>query len=69
LGTLTLSGENTYTGGTTVEGSKLIIANQDRPGTGSGPVNDGSIVTINGNNFQATCPGGDGSDLTLTVVP
>jgi autotransporter-associated beta strand protein len=30
---------------------------------------DGSIVTINGNNFQANYEGGDGNDLTLTVVP
>ena len=30
---------------------------------------DGSIVTISGNNLQATYEGGDGNDLTLTVVP
>jgi autotransporter-associated beta strand protein len=30
---------------------------------------DGEIVTINGNNFQASYSGGDGNDLTLTVVP
>ncbi len=30
---------------------------------------DGGIVTINGNNFQASYEGGDGNDLTLTVVP
>ena len=30
---------------------------------------DGSIVTVNGNNFQANYEGGDGNDLTLTVVP
>jgi autotransporter-associated beta strand protein len=28
---------------------------------------DGGIVTINGNNFQASYEGGDGNDLTLTV--
>ena len=32
-------------------------------------LSDGSIVTINGNNFQASYEGGDGNDLTLTVVP
>jgi hypothetical protein len=30
---------------------------------------DGGIVTINGNNFEASYSGGDGNDLTLTVVP
>ena len=30
---------------------------------------DGGIVTINGNNFQASYEGGDGNDLTLTAVP
>jgi autotransporter-associated beta strand protein len=30
---------------------------------------DGGIVTINGNNFQPSYSGGDGNDLTLTVVP
>ncbi len=30
---------------------------------------DGAIVTIDGNNLQASYEGGDGNDLTLTVVP
>jgi hypothetical protein len=30
---------------------------------------DGAIVTVGGNNFQASYEGGDGNDLTLTVVP
>ncbi len=29
----------------------------------------GAILTVNGNNFQASYEGGDGNDLTLTVVP
>ena len=29
---------------------------------------DGSIITIRGNNLQASYEGGDGNDLTLTVV-
>jgi autotransporter-associated beta strand protein len=32
-------------------------------------VADGTIVTVNGNNLQASYEGGDGNDLTLTVVP
>ncbi len=30
---------------------------------------DGGILTVNGNNFQADYEGGDGNDLTLTVLP
>ena len=30
---------------------------------------DGGIVTANGNNLQASYSGGDGNDLTLTLVP
>jgi hypothetical protein len=30
---------------------------------------DGAIVNVNGNDFQADYQGGDGNDLTLTVVP
>jgi hypothetical protein len=30
---------------------------------------DGSMITIKGNNLQASYEGGDGNDLTLTVVP
>jgi len=30
---------------------------------------DGSIFTVHGTNFQANYEGGDGNDLTLTVVP
>jgi autotransporter-associated beta strand protein len=30
---------------------------------------DGAILTVNGNDLQATYAGGDGNDLTLTVVP
>jgi hypothetical protein len=30
---------------------------------------DGAIISANGGNFQANYSGGDGNDLTLTVVP
>lgn len=30
---------------------------------------DGAIVNVKGNNLQANYAGGDGNDLTLTVVP
>jgi len=32
-------------------------------------LSDGAILTANGNNFQASYHGGDGNDLTLTVMP
>ena len=32
-------------------------------------LSDGAVLTANGNNFQASYEGGDGNDLTLTVVP
>ena len=34
-----------------------------------GNLADGAIVNVNGNNLQASYEGGDGNDLTLTVVP
>jgi autotransporter-associated beta strand protein len=44
--------------------------------TSANPINgtfsnlaDGAIVNVNGNNLQASYTGGDGNDLTLTVVP
>ncbi|MBA3830877.1 MAG: hypothetical protein H0X34_03080 [Chthoniobacterales bacterium] len=30
---------------------------------------DGAILAVNGNNLQANYEGGDGNDLTLTVLP
>jgi autotransporter-associated beta strand protein len=32
-------------------------------------LSDGAVLTANGNNFKANYEGGDGNDLTLTVVP
>jgi hypothetical protein len=49
----------------------LVVENN-----GPNPINgtffnlpDGSVTRIGGNNFQADYEGGDGNDLTLTVVP
>ncbi len=53
------------------QGLVLIVINN----TGANPINgvfsnlpDGAIVNMNGNNLQASYEGGDGNDLTLTVV-
>ena len=32
-------------------------------------LSDGQVITVNGSNLQASYTGGDGNDLTLTVVP
>jgi hypothetical protein len=61
-----------HTSGTLTKGLVLtVISNiSANPISGTfGNLPDGSIVTINGNNFQASYSGGDGNDLTLTVVP
>jgi autotransporter-associated beta strand protein len=60
-------GNGTLTPGTVF----TIISN-----TGTAPIAgtfndlpDGAILTVNGNNFQVSYAGGDGNDLTLTVLP
>jgi len=61
-----------HTSGTLAQGRVLTLISN----TSANPINgtfsnlaDGSTVTINGNNFRASYEGGDGNDLTLTVVP
>ena len=67
--TLALSG---HTMGALRQGMVLILISNTSANPISGTFSnlpDGAIVTINGNNFQASYEGGDGNDLTLTVVP
>jgi autotransporter-associated beta strand protein len=67
--TIALSGQ---TQGTLSQGLVLTLISNTSANPISGTFSnlpDGGIVTINGNNFQASYEGGDGNDLTLTVVP
>ena len=58
--------------GTLTQGTVFTVINN----TGATPIAgtfsnlaDGSTLTVGGNTFQANYEGGDGNDLTLTVVP
>ncbi len=67
--TLNLSGQ---TQGSLKRGLPLTLISNTSANPISGTFSnlpDGGIVTLNGNNFQASYEGGDGNDLTLTVVP
>ncbi len=58
--------------GTLTPGTELTLISNTGSNAISGTFSnlaDGAIVTVNGNNLQASYSGGDGNDLTLTVVP
>ncbi|HEY3601845.1 MAG TPA: hypothetical protein VGK72_07795, partial [Chthoniobacterales bacterium] len=66
---LNLSGQ---TQGTLRQGLTLTLISNTSANPISGTFSnlpDGAIVTVNGNNLQASYEGGDGNDLTLTVIP
>ena len=67
--TITLAGQ---TQGSLKRGLTLTVISNTSANPISGTFSnlpDGAIVTVNGNNLQASYSGGDGNDLTLTVVP
>jgi hypothetical protein len=67
--TIKLKGQ---TQGTVTSGTVLTVISNTSAGSISGTFSnlaDGAIVNIGGNNFQASYSGGDGNDLTLTVLP
>ena len=65
--TISSSGQDRIRRGTVLTGISNTSAN---PISGTfANLPDGAIVTVNGNNLQASYSGGDGNDLTLTVVP
>ncbi|MEO6872152.1 MAG: hypothetical protein ABI233_08030 [Chthoniobacterales bacterium] len=48
----------------------LLSNNSAQPNNGTfRNLPDGAIVNVNGTNFQASYHGGDGNDLTLTIIP
>jgi hypothetical protein len=58
--------------GTLATGTVFIVINNTSASAITGTFSNlanGSIFTSNGNTFQASYEGGDGNDLTLTVVP
>ena len=70
------SGANVTIQGTTKGSLKAGTAYTLISNTSANPISgtfsnlaDGAIVNVNGNNLQASYEGGDGNDLTLTVVP
>ncbi len=66
---INLSGQ---TRGTLPQGLTLTLISNTSPNPISGAFSnlpEGAIVNVNGNNLQASYSGGDGNDLTLTVVP
>ncbi len=50
-GTLTLTGANTYSGGTTVSAGKLLVNNLTGSGTGTGALSIGASATLGGSGF------------------
>jgi autotransporter-associated beta strand protein len=67
--TITLVGQ---TQGSLKQGLTLTVISNTSANPISGTfanLPDGAIVNVNGNNLQASYSGGDGNDLTLSVVP
>ncbi len=47
----------------------VLSNNSAAPIVGTFALPDGAILTVNGTNLPASYEGGDGNDLTLTIVP
>lgn len=66
------TGFNFFPKGTLQVGTVLIVISNTSASPIAGTFSnlaDGAIITTNGGKFQANYEGGDGNDLTLTVVP
>ena len=53
-GTLTLSGNNTYTGTTTISVGTLLIGNASALGTGAASITSGAVLDLNGTTYTNT---------------
>ena len=65
-GTLTLSGANTYTGGTTVQEGELIVSSANSLGTGSVQLEAGSTLTLGASVTNAILVNGTGANINLS---
>ena len=65
-GTLTLSGSNNYSGGTTVSNGSLQVGNDNALGTGGLTVNGGTL-DLSGHNVSIPSFSGSGGTITNTV--
>jgi hypothetical protein len=66
------TGFNFFPRGTLQVGTVLTVINNTSASPIAGTFSnlaDGAIIVTNGGKFQADYEGGDGNDLTLTVVP
>jgi autotransporter-associated beta strand protein len=63
-GTLTLSGSNTYAGGTVVSAGYIQLGNASALGTGGLTVNSGGIVNLNNYAVNLTSLSGSGGSIT-----
>ncbi len=65
-GTLTLSGDNAYSGGTTIEGGRLVADHVNATGTGDVTINGGSTFEIAADGeYENIIIGGNTSNLIL----
>ena len=68
-GILMLTGANTYTGGTTIEGGKLVVNNRTGSGTGSGAVQVNAGILAGRGTITGPVTVGNGSGAGAALAP
>ena len=68
-GTLTLTGANTYTGVTTVEGGELVVDNNTGSGTGTGPVQVNAGILTGRGFITGAVTIGTGTGPNAALIP